>query len=259
MFPALYIALIKRAIQTFFNYTWTRKKPSFILEIITWFQCYLLEIFKFFLTLPSGFILVWDKFKKCVSISPIPALNSKRLWSTGTSKQRPCKCKCTTINRSIQLWVKLSSLSCIRSWTDRPVGRRGLPGGRWRLAARSSAGCRTQRRSNLGPAASPPDVCPGNQSLRWPHSVYCSVRLKRFKYHKQQRVQTHSPCHALAHRSKTCSHNNNKRNLSQRVEKAKTIYKKSSVRLSHKDTNVAVLKKKRSDAGLIHASLKLIS
>lgn len=66
--------------------------------------------------------------------------------------------------------------SCLRV---SPVCRRGLPGGRRHQAARSSDGCRTQTLSSLDPATSPPSVCPGNQTPRWPHTVYYSSVTRR--------------------------------------------------------------------------------
>lgn len=56
-----------------------------------------------------------------------------------------------------------------------PAYRTGLPGERWRRAARSSGGCQTQTPSNPAPPASPPGVCPGNQTPRWRHTVCYSV------------------------------------------------------------------------------------
>lgn len=64
-----------------------------------------------------------------------------------------------------------------------PVCRTGLPGGRWARAARSSDGCRTQRRSNLDAPAPPPSVCPEIQSLRSRRTVCCSKPHTRTHTH----------------------------------------------------------------------------
>lgn len=97
---------------------------------------------------------------------------------------------------------------CIWGWGAAPVGRTGLPGGRWPRAARSSDGCRTQRRSSLDPTASPPGVCPETRTLRSQRTVYCSKSHARTRTHTL--LFTHLEIYdyetVQTHRSNSCGH-----------------------------------------------------